>query len=1381
MQDFASLLIRGRSRLGLDQVEFGRRVGVGQQAVSRWERGGSRPRRAVVVKVAQVLELPVDEVLAAAGYVGALADSPHEISPAVRPLARTLPFHELSPERFEDVCVEFLEHMHPGGHASRYGGSGERQDGIDLLLTLDGHVHATGQCKRHKQFGPKDIGSVVADVANPASINYLFLSRQTATAAARREMAKHASWQLWDGEDLSRYIRTQMSEDERLRFVDAHFPNHREPFLGIAQPGPWLSIAEFFATTSRTQPFSHDWTLCGRSEERANLESGLRAGDDAVAVVLGRGGIGKTRLLRSVAETFDAEGWYVRILPPDSAPDSPSFELLPAHGPALLIIDDAHDRTDMGHIITNLRARNRSARLLVACRPYGKQRLEEDLRRVGLDLWDLPTVTLGDLTHDESSMLAREALGPDNSMFAERLALLTRDCPLATTVGGYLIRTRTLDPRELEQDERIRERILSGFRNALVDASAHGERELRSAIIDAVSVLQPFRSNTPEFQDAIARLVGARYSRISPHLRSLEDAGVLLRRNDSLRLVPDLLGDVVLSEACFDRRTGVDSGYLGEVLEIATGEVLENAFVNVSRVDWQVRYRLTQASASFWRVIQASLEQRDIETYLKVLKLLRRVAVFQTEQSIRVVRWIMDHPVADEAATPDDPSGFFKWTWRHVLEEIPAILRATSFSLESIVVAANILWELAQTDRRATNQYPNHPMRVLHELAAYAPHKPIEYNKRILELAESWTKQEWTLSPLTVIEPLIATEGHTTEYRDHALSFGAFGLQQDVVSPVRQRTVELALGEIESEDPIRGVAGARFIQTALHYPTGAFGRTVDESELRSWDVDFADTLQSLLDLLRSRTLDPVVCVAVLEAAHWHAHYGIGAPRSVAEAVIAAMPDTVAFEIALLLHDGWGRLVRTRGMAVDEYMEATKQRLEHVATRALNELDDASLIQLIEDRLHQESTTFDRASTGGTQLLNALIEKRPSIATALIESLFANPDSAFGPLTSRLIDSLGRWQPDILMPSVQRLLLHPSTTVVTETAVGLAARDRTQYPLHVNELEMLQTWAASPDQRIREAVAQAAFNLAATDRTVAKSATSQKKLSAAADLLSRIRFYDSPSVADRVFTSLTWDDSPIFWDDLNSQQQSAILDQLANLPDIDNHSIKEFIFLRSTEEPQRILRLLRTRIEVSENLTSTTSITSNKGFKPVPFEWHRELVRRDHPDFLAILRDLIVWISQGNSWQRQRMGSKLFAAAAGAYDEPVLSLLLETLRADGQQEALGVAHVLAEAPNDLVFVHVEFVVQALALAARVGPDISAAIQNSLWASAVQGVRWGTCGEPYAEDLRLRDECARIAQALPPKTDAAVFYSRLSDSAVQSISHETERYQADGREW
>ena len=111
----------------------------------------------------------------------------------------------------------------------------------------------------------------------------------------------------------------------------------------------------------------------------------------------------------------------------------------------------------------------------------------------------------------------------------------------------------------------------------------------------------------------------------------------------------------------------------------------------------------------------------------------------------------------------------------------------------------------------------------------------------------------------------------------------------------------------------------------------------------------------------------------------------------------------------------------------------------------------------------------------------------------------------------------------------------------------------------------------------------------------------------------------------------------------------------------------------------------------------------------------------------------------------------------------------------------VASVLEEAPNDLVFNHVNFVSDALSASARFGSDELRRMRGGLWASAIHGVRWGTPGQPFAEDVRLRDECADIAGAFPEGSLAADFYRDLSESGARAAEHEVERDPVDDRAW
>jgi transcriptional regulator with XRE-family HTH domain len=65
-----------REELRLDQLELGRRVGVGQQTISRWERGLAVPKLDRLPVLAQVLGLDSEYVHRMAGYLPAAVASP---------------------------------------------------------------------------------------------------------------------------------------------------------------------------------------------------------------------------------------------------------------------------------------------------------------------------------------------------------------------------------------------------------------------------------------------------------------------------------------------------------------------------------------------------------------------------------------------------------------------------------------------------------------------------------------------------------------------------------------------------------------------------------------------------------------------------------------------------------------------------------------------------------------------------------------------------------------------------------------------------------------------------------------------------------------------------------------------------------------------------------------------------------------------------------------------------------------------------------------------------------------------------------------------------------------------------------------------------------
>src|ERR1700678_1363651 len=98
-ESFGSVVRRARVQKGWDQAELARRLGtVRQQAVSGWERGSSRPKRAVVAQLAELLGMDEADLLSAAGYPGAAADRPEETDPPARPLAAALVMDSMLPD-----------------------------------------------------------------------------------------------------------------------------------------------------------------------------------------------------------------------------------------------------------------------------------------------------------------------------------------------------------------------------------------------------------------------------------------------------------------------------------------------------------------------------------------------------------------------------------------------------------------------------------------------------------------------------------------------------------------------------------------------------------------------------------------------------------------------------------------------------------------------------------------------------------------------------------------------------------------------------------------------------------------------------------------------------------------------------------------------------------------------------------------------------------------------------------------------------------------------------------------------------------------------------------------------------------------------------------
>jgi hypothetical protein len=150
------------------------------------------------------------------------------------------------------------------------------------------------------------------------------------------------------------------------------------------------------------------------------------------------GGIGKTRLVRALAESAQARGRNVLFARPGITLDAAAVAQLP-EGDLVVIVDDAH-QTDvvLGPLLAAALSR-RNLTVVLGTRPGGVEYVRATAIRTDLDLSQLAVLpNLPALGEDDGLALAALAAGEDSER-TRRLAHATADSPLETVVGGRLL------------------------------------------------------------------------------------------------------------------------------------------------------------------------------------------------------------------------------------------------------------------------------------------------------------------------------------------------------------------------------------------------------------------------------------------------------------------------------------------------------------------------------------------------------------------------------------------------------------------------------------------------------------------------------------------------------------------------------------------------------------------------------------------------------------------------------------------------------------------------------------------------------------------------------------------------------------------------------
>jgi len=1324
--EFGKFIFDRRIKLGLSQQnDLALLLKTTQQTISRWEKGISRPKESQIPLIAKLLQVDEEDIYSAAKY--------KQIANIAISYDQQFPLEALTPDSFEKFCSEFISYKFSGLVVHRIGKTGHAQDGIDIEAILTPRVVYDFQCKREVEFGPGKVKKAVLKNTRTAEKHFILLSR-IASPGAREEMKRHAKWYLWDKDDISREIRQSLSKVEQIQLVDTYFPGMRLALIGVTEAGPWQCLDDFYKPYSyKNKLFNHQWELVGREDEFQDLLNGIDDKSKSLLLLIGPGGSGKSKVLKQAVEAFQLKntGSLIRFLSPTETISNKHLEDL-GHKPKLLIVDDAHDRQDLDLLLQYVGKSEGNVKLILTLRPYGKDFITRQASRFAFSTATITEIVLNPLKIEQVEELAKQVLIETNGpvVAAKNIAQLTWDCPLATVIGSQVV-SKQLLPLDFASNELdFRNLLLSAFRDVIAgELGTKNESEKIKKILKVLALVQPFYSEDNSVLKIVEEVEGISTTDTSILIRRLSDAGVLFKRGGKLRISPDLLADHIIEESCIGLN-GSSTGYAEKVFDADGQKQMEHVLLNLGKLDWRLANG-NPSNSSLLEVIWTKIDLKPENAHLQ-LKALKGIAYYQPDRTLDLIERFIEEGSAEK--------------------ELPEIIKYTAYNLEHIKRASEDLWLLGSNDPRNLGQTPGHAIRLLSELGAVEPNKPLEFNEAIIDLALTLMndKSNWQshYSPMDILAGFIQTEGHTSTYNGREITYKSFVVGYENVAPLRDKVIDATLGLLLSRDVKIGVTAAKFLHNCLRYPMGLFGNQVSKEVRDTWTVEFIKTLNKLKMLIDSNDIDDLVLIQIYSSISWHANYANAETTPIAQGIIDSRPTTLEFSTKLALIDGYRNLFEK--FDADLLEQGRQERFDNLSTELLKKYSPEELRHFIDVSLNEIINNCGQESYSPYILYGFLLNTSLELALCTVEDAFKNATSKTRQFVGNSLAKVFDDDPVLGVVWAKRFL--ESEDELLHAAVGRALASTHNMKIYEGEaLNYLIDILNSKHVWVIKNGIDALRNISKFDKTLAM------------QLIGKMNIGVSNKVADDV-CMLFMHDEMIPLKLLPFEEIERITNQLIALPELDGYWIETF--LSKISKDYGILAAAFFMVRFNKSV-----MDHNWNYRPCNFGPYInvKLCFKEADNFNTIISQVVEYLRNypnKDYFYRHRVG-ELFQGMFGNYDAEVLKTLENWCDVADESDILTISALLSESQNDFVFENVDFVVNLLSKAKRFSKSCFDESLNYLHNSAIGGLRQGTPGEPFARDLHIRDKSESILQTLPRFSPANRFYEILLKGAKRDI--------------
>jgi hypothetical protein len=1196
---------------------------------------------------------------------------------------------------------------------------------------------------------------------------------------------------------LLQYVRSQVGVDVQQRIdklrplIDLRSststPNACLFILGLS---PFVSPEDFFREwLNSDKPFNHAWSLVGRTDYLQSLNEFVESTQQRIAILPGRGGIGKTKLLHAFAEQFNHSEFILRFAEQGVTITTENVGNLPAN-PCVIVVDDAHQRERDLSVLLALVRQHPTIKLILSSRPYAADYLQVLIRQAGIDSGQLKRLDeLRELSREDIKALARQALGSEYVRFADRLASVTKDCPLVTVVGGRLLAEKAIPPDLLERDAAFQHDVLSRFQDALIGkVSQCIEPEFCRELLNLIAAVTPIRLTSEHFQQVAAEALKVERSKLVRSIGILEQSGILLRRGDTLRITPDVLADHILNEACLTPQ-GESTGYTQQVFKRFQDICPTAVLRNLAELDWRIRHtrdRETDLLANIWQEIREEFRKVSNSRRYHLLDLLKEVAHYQPSQTLKLVELAMREP----ATTSENERSSDFYTHSRVLYQLPELLKRISHNLKYLPRCCELLWKLGRDDSQELDSYPKHARRILIDLARYEIDKSPIFNQNVLEAVARWLKKPDASTHidvlLDILDPLLAKSFPWTRTEGLTVNFYSSYVSREKTQSIRNQALDIITQRFNSEQPKVILRVLKSLKEALQEPSDFLGQKHIE-QIEEWIPEQLKILQ-LISELNERESNPLVHLEIVKTLDWHAqHSSSPIVKEGSQSILTSILDSYELRLTGVLSHSYDLdwLLSDEEKSetnYDRYEQHINELCLTVAREFLKRHPEAYQGVKILNQWLQNIIDVGVQPEASVFFSNLCEVIAPSYATKMCEAIIEIGDC---PLTLHFTSLLHKVRiADVycaITISQRALNTQIPALCISIAQVYLSCREN----LQLADFELIQNLLIHAHLGVRE------FAIS----SLRKLGIVQPKLTI--NMVLNVDINESTKLASRL-CQLFHRNTGISPEALTNEDLERLLVKLEPTATIDEYHISQFIAYTSKRLPHSLVQFLMKRIEHDEKddkgeyqplpfqgfNNRLESIAKSKEYRNILIDIRNQALKRTHTKkkWLPVLFKEISLVPNNTDSDIQDMFPHKTSPICSSYKDEALvfsptslDVLSEWIDSGDRNKIEAVSCLLSDAPKAFIFQNVEFLSNLLEQAYDIGDDCYNTVSSDLFQSVTSGIRSGIPGQPFPEDIAIKEQSAAVARQLVAESPSQRFYESLAKDAQDSIKFWEKRWE------